>query len=331
MTNRERFRSVLNFEKPDDRLPVMEWASWWTDTINSWQSQGMPPLSFHEIAPWLGLDQHYQFWLPHRAADCPAPKSFGGPIIEGEDEYEEILPYLYPDNEIDAVVQQIRNLKPGHDAGQYPIWFSLDGGFWFPRTLLGIENHLYSFYDEPELYHRILDDLADFQIRSLEKIYSVLTPEFMTFGEDMSYNNGPMISEDSFDEFLLPYYGKVVPYIKEHGTKVIIDSDGDISKMIPWLKRAGIEGVLPLERKAGVDVAKLRELHPDFLFIGAFDKMTMRVGEAEMRGEFERLFPVMKTGGFIPSVDHQTPPDCPLERYGKYVEMLKEYAEKAVR
>ena len=331
MTNRERVQAVLNFEKPDDRLPAIEWASWWGDTIQAWTGQGFPAgLTFHEIAPYLGLDQHYQFWFIHRSQDCPQPSSFGGPIAEEEEGYEELLPYLYPDSEVDRQIDAIRSLKDRHAAGEFPIWFSLDGGFWFPRTILGIENHLYSFYDQPELYHRILDDLADFQLRTLEKLYSVLTPDFMTFGEDMSYNNGPMISEDSFDEFLLPYYRKIVPYIREHGTKVIVDSDGDITRMVPWLKRAGIEGVLPLEHKAGVNVAALREAHPDFLLIGAFDKMTMRESEAAMRGEFERLLPVMKTGGFIPSVDHQTPPDCPLERYHKYVEMLKEYGRKAV-
>ena len=332
MTNRERFTAVLNFEKPDDRLPAIEWASWWGETITEWQKQGMPSdLTFHQIAPYLGLDQHYQFWLPHKDAACPQPEYNGGPIAEDEEGYEKILPYLYPEHGPDGQIEAMKALKEGHDRGDYPIWFSLDGGFWFPRSVLGIENHLYSFYDQPELYHRILGDLADFQLKQLERIYDILTPDFMTFGEDMSYNNGPMISEDSFDEFLLPYYNKVVPYIKEHGTKVIIDSDGDVTRMIPWLKRAGIEGVLPLERKAGVDVAALREAHPDFLFIGAFDKMTMRESTQAMRDEFERLLPVMRTGGFIPSVDHQTPPDCPLQRYGEYVEMLYEYAEKAVK
>ena len=333
MTNRERFQAVLNFETPDDRLPAMEWASWWWDkTVVQWQSEGLPKeLGFHDLAPYLGLDQHMQFWFPHRAYNCPQPKFNGGPICEDEDGYEALLPYLYPEKEAEASLDSMRSLKEAHDRGDFPIWFSLDGGFWFPRTLLGIENHLYSFYDEPELYHRILDDLAEYQLGILEKMYSILTPEFMTFGEDMSYNNGPMISEDSFDEYLLPYYQKVIPFIKEHGTKVIVDSDGDITKMIPWLKRAGIEGVLPLERQAGVDVAALREAHPDFLFIGAFDKMTMRRSTEAMREEFERLLPVMKTGGFIPSVDHQTPPDCPLARYHEYVAMLKEYAEKAVK
>jgi hypothetical protein len=272
-----------------------------------------------------------QFWLPHRAGNCPQPKFHGGPIMETEEDYENLLPYLYPEHGPDGQLEAMRRLKPQHDAGEFPVWFSLDGGFWFPRTLLGIENHLYSFYDCPELYHRILDDLADYQIRQIERIYEILTPDFMTFGEDMSYNNGPMISESCFNEFLAPYYRKVIPVIQAHGTKVIVDTDGDVSKMIPWMKNVGIEGVLPLERQAGVDVAALREAYPDFLFIGAFDKMTMRRSTEAMRGEFERLLPVMKTGGFVPSVDHQTPPDCPLERYHDYVALLEEYATRAVK
>jgi len=332
MTNRERVRAVLSFEKPDDRLPVIEWATWWSKTITAWKSQGLPEdIAFDEIAPTLGLDRHVQFWLPHRSKECPAPAFNGGPIMEDEQDYEELLPFLYPEREVDSSIERMRELKERHEAGDFPIWFSLDGGFWFPRTLFGIENHLYSFYDYPELYHRILDDLAEYQLRQMERIYEVITPDFMTFGEDMSYNNGPMISEDCFNEFLAPYYRRVTPYIREHGTKVIVDTDGDVSMMIPWMRKVGIEGVLPLERQAGVDVAKLREAYPDFLFIGAFDKMTMRRGVEEMRAEFERLLPVMRTGGFIPSVDHQTPPDVPLERYHVYVDMLKEYAAKAVK
>ena len=101
--------------------------------------------------------------------------------------------------------------------------------------------------------------------------------------------------------------------------------------MLPWLIRAGVVGVLPLERQAGVDLVKLREQYPDFLFIGGFDKMTMSVGEEAMRKEFERLAPVMKSGGYIPSCDHQTPPGVSFENYQIYVRLLKEYAEKTVK
>ena len=41
----------------------------------------------------------------------------------------------------------------------------------------------------------------------------------------MSYNNGPMISKALFDEFLAPFYKKVIPVIHEYGVPVFIDSD----------------------------------------------------------------------------------------------------------
>ncbi|MBQ4354288.1 MAG: hypothetical protein IJC71_05280 [Clostridia bacterium] len=332
MKNRERFQAVFNFEKPDDRLPVIEWASWWGETYQAWRNQGLPEdLGGKSLEQYLGLDSHAQFWLPHMAGNCPGPAYHGGPIMENEEDYENLLPYLYPADAADGHLRQMRSIKARQEAGELPVWISLDGAFWFPRKLFGIENHFYSFYDYPELYHRILDDLAEYQLKLLDRVYEILTPDFMTFGEDMSYNNGPMLSEECFNTFLAPYYRKIIPVLQAHGTKVIVDTDGDVSKMIPWMRKVGIEGVLPLERQAGVDVNALREAYPDFLFIGAFDKMTMRQSTEAMRGEFERLLPAMKSGGFIPSVDHQTPPDCPLERYHDYVDLLHEYAARAVR
>lgn len=44
--------------------------------------------------------------------------------------------------------------------GDYAFWYSLDGFFWFPRTLFGIENHFFAFYDYPELMTRINEDLC---------------------------------------------------------------------------------------------------------------------------------------------------------------------------
>jgi len=64
--------------------------------------------------------------------------------------------------------------------------------------------------------------------------------------------------------------------------------------------------------------------------IGGFDKMTMVEGEKAMREEFERLLPVMKRGGYIPSVDHQTPPSVPLQTYRTYLHLLREYTALAV-
>ena len=86
--------------------------------------------------------------------------------------------------------------------------------------------------------------------------------------------------------------------------------------------------MLPLERQAGVDAAAMRRQFPRFLMIGHYDKMVMPHGEAAMRAEFERLLPAMRSGGFIPSVDHQTPPGVSLDQYRIYLRLLEEYAAK---
>ena len=89
----------------------------------------------------------------------------------------------------------------------------------------------------------------------------------------------------------------------------------------------GVEGFLPLERMAGVDVAQLRRDYPELRMVGAFDKTIMHLGEARMRQEFERLLPVVRSGGYIPSVDHQTPPEVSLEDYWLYRRLMDEYTE----
>ena len=178
---------------------------------------------------------------------------------------------------------------------------------------MGIEPHFYAFYDEPELLHRINADLARFNIRIVDAVCSVLKPDFVGLAEDVSYNHGPMLSKSLSDDFLLPYYRMLIPEIKKHGVKVLIDSDGDITTMVPWLNHAGIDGVYPLERQAGVDLNRIRAEHPTFLMLGGYDKMVMPFGEPAMRAEFERLLPVMRSGGIILSVDHQTPPGVSLD------------------
>jgi uroporphyrinogen-III decarboxylase len=105
----------------------------------------------------------------------------------------------------------------------------------------------------------------------------------------------------------------------------LVDTDGDVTMLVPWLMREGIRGVLSLERQAGVDGMDLRQAYPQVCLIGHFDKMVMNKGEEAMRKEFERLLPLMRSGGFIPSVDHQTPPHVTLDEYRLFRRLLDEY------
>ncbi|MBR0464090.1 MAG: hypothetical protein IJJ23_06855 [Clostridia bacterium] len=334
MTNRERFLACMNFE-PVDRLPMMEWATWWDKTVDRWKGEGLsypqiPGLGDNEaLQVHMGLDLHMQQWITFTTSKTPKPAYHGAPVVNSIAEYEAIKPTLYPEHPLNE--KRMESIARLQAEGKAVAWITLEGPFWGPRSIMGIEPHLYAYYDDPDLMHAINSDLCAYNMRVYEQVCEYFVPDFMTLAEDMSYNNGPMLSEALFDEFLLPYYQKMIPPMKERGTRVFIDSDGDISMALDWFVRAGIKGILPLERQAGVDLEALRRRHPKTLFIGHFDKMTMPLGEAAMRAEFERLMPVMVQGGFAPSVDHQTPPGVSLELYEVYLRLFREYTEEAGR
>jgi len=330
MNTRERFQAVMNFQ-PFDRLPMVEWAGWWNQTIERWHEEGLPAdvTDRYDICRHFGLDVYLQDWTPALRPGCPQPASHGAGILGAVDSYEDLRQHLFPW----PVVDRERWAEWGRlqSRGEVALWFTVDGFFWFPRRLFGIEPHLYAFYDQPELMHRMNSDLAEWIVRVVDEICSVCAPDFMTFAEDMSYNHGPMLSEELFDEFVRPYYDRVIPRVREHGVIPIVDSDGDVTVPAHWFEEAGLEGVLPLERQAGVDIARLRRDHPRLRFIGHFDKMTMNRGEEALRAEFERLLPTAAKGGLIVSCDHQTPPGVSYEDYQLYVRLFREYAAEAGR
>lgn len=325
MNSRERFEKLMAFE-PVDRLPVVEWASWWGDTLERWRGEGLPAdlMTGEAVRAYFGQDDYRQFWVALRTPE----HEYGMGVIKDMDDYRKVKADIF--GELTFTEDDLEPLAQAQAEGAV-IWITLEGFFWYPRVLFGIEPHMYAFYDQAELMHTINADLAEYHQRTIERIRKVFAPEFMTFAEDMSYNHGPMLSKGTFEEFLKPYYEQVIPDLKEMGTYVFIDTDGLIDELVPWCLEAGAEGFLPLERQAGVDIPKLRGRYPKLRFVGGFDKMTMNQGEAAMRAEFERLMPVMRQGGYVSSVDHQTPPGVSLADYRIFMKLLNEYARAAVQ
>lgn len=332
MTNRERFHATLEANPAIDRSPVIEWATWWRDTVHLWEDEGLPKdLDNLELSEEFGLDPNIQFWMHHYAENRPNPKEHGAPLIVDRKSYLELKPYLFPKNAIERIKPRIQQVMPLYQNGSGIFWYTLDGFFWFHRVLFGIENHLYAFYDFPTLYHEISEDLLTFHLRILEEFGQYIHADFMTLAEDMSYNLGTMISEDMFDEFMKPYYEQLIPAIKKQGTKVIVDSDGDISDAVSWFAGAGVDGILPLERQAGVDIAKLQQEFPEFCWIGGFDKMCLLEGKEAIDVEIQRILPLLRKGRYLPGVDHQTPPGVALDDYRYYVQQMKRIAPQACK
>ena len=286
MNNRERFRKVLAFERVD-RLPRFEWASWWNQTLDRWQSEGLPRFPEGQagvlaLMEHFRLDPVWQVWFPIQRPTYPLMPHGEGPVRDLAS-YEAIREHLYPEIDWERLIPP--EIRARHASGEVALWYTLNGFFWYPRQILGIERHLFAFYDQPELIKRINADLVEYNRRILRELADYCEPEFMTFAEDLSYNQGPMLSKALFDEFIAPGYRELVPLIRGRSTVPLVDSDGNVEACVLWFAACGIEGMLPFERQSGVDIARIRQSQPRFRMIGAFDKMTMARSVEAMRAE----------------------------------------------
>ena len=256
------------------------------------------------------------------------------PVIRDEEDWKILKEKIHYELEQYCTEEKIEEIYgkyvQGHKRGDFSIRFRASGFFWTSRELMGVEEQLLAFYEMPELLHEINDFILEMYLKYFERIFSLIQPEVILFEEDLSGANGPMISPEMFDEFVGSYYKKLAPFLKEKGVKnVFVDTDGDFRRLIPNFLQAGIDGFLPMDVNAGMDIVEVRREFPKVKFIGAFNKLAIAKGKEAVDREFQRLLPVIRQGGYIPGADHQVAPSASLEDYQYYLKKLKVVMKQA--
>ena len=118
--------------------------------------------------------------------------------------------------------------------------------------------------------------------------------------------------------------------VRELGVRhVFVDTDGDFRRLIPNFLSVGVDGFLPVDVNAGVDIVSVREDYPQVKFIGGFNKLRIAEGPEAIDEEFARLLPVVRQGGYLPGADHQVAPSTSLDNYRYYISKLGQVMEQA--
>lgn len=209
----------------------------------------------------------------------------------------------------------------------YPLAIGGQHGFYgTPRSLLGEEKVLTTFYDDPELILDMNDHLANLWIAIYGEIFQQIKPDLALIWEDMCYKTGPLISPAMFRRYMLPYYQRLTSFLRDSGVEVIlVDTDGDLSKLTSLFIEGGVTGIYPWEVNAGMDVVEVRKAYPRLQMLGGIDKTQLALGTEQIDRELARRVPsLLPQGGYIPYVDHLVPPDVSWENFVYYRQRLAE-------
>lgn len=199
------------------------------------------------------------------------------------------------------------------------------GFFGSVRFLVGEKDLFLLYYDDPKLIHDILSHLCSLWIEMAEELTAKVTYDIACFWEDMSGKHGSLISPAMFREFMTPNYRRIVDYLRTKKIKYfLVDTDGEVSELIPLFLEAGINVMYPFEQQAGNDLLEIRRKHPQLRMLGGFDKNTLYKGRKEIDNELEKMPLMIRQGGYIPYADHLIPANSTWDNFEYYRERLKD-------
>ena len=295
-TDRERLLRVLDYQDVD-RGPYGVHTGPWPETLDRWRSEGLP--GDRDFAEWSEehfperdrWDWRSQWFFPFPPFEHHTVSEDDRTILyvnhegilmrERKDQPFSSMPQFvkFPVTSVDEFRTFARerlqpnfaerlgaeNLAPLRDKRQRtsPLIVIADrwGGFFGPlRNLTGVEALCTLFYDDIAFVEEMMDTIAEFLIQMIEALLDVTDIDVFGFWEDMAYKSGPLISPEFVGRYMVPRYRRVVDVLHSRGVKwIALDSDGQISDLIPHWLDAGINILYPFEPQAGMDVLAVRK------------------------------------------------------------------------
>ncbi|MBO3803765.1 MAG: hypothetical protein JTT11_07870, partial [Candidatus Brockarchaeota archaeon] len=172
---------------------------------------------------------------------------------------------------------------------------------------LGSKVWLHAVVARPEIVARYLDAQAEAAARSM-KALSGVGARLIFGGGDMASNEGPFYSPKSFRDLFFPRLKRIAEACHEYGMYYLFASDGNLWPVADDLfGRSGIDGYYEIDRRAGMDLGKLRARYPKLTCIGNISSHTLHRGSVEdvIAETTSCIEEAKRSGGIIVGVSNQ--------------------------
>ncbi len=346
MTSHERFSRMYRHQDAD-RVPVLD--SPWHETIERWVREGMTTPDYIEYfdldkTAYISTDNSPR--LPVRVVeetDDYVIKTTPWGATRRNFKHATTTPenLSYEVNTPDAWAKIRDRMQPSDDRipwdrlrRDYKKWreegYWITGGLWFGfdithSGMVGTETLLMAMYEEPEWVTDMFERELDLSLKLLERVWDAgYTFDELHWYDDMGYKNTQFFSLQMYRELLKPYHQRAIDWGHAHGCVVRLHSCGNIMPLVPELVSMGLDGLNPLEVKAGMKPEQLKKEFGDrLLFHGGFNVVEWDKPEIILP-EIERLVPILKeNGGYIFASDHSIPPHVSFRDFSDIIAAVK--------
>jgi uroporphyrinogen decarboxylase len=264
LTSAERVFRALRREEPD-RLPHFEWI-----IDRRVRDAICPGSTMEEFTVRMGLDAILT--APDYRREQIGPSRFrnewgaileysgeeygmpmGGPIQAPAD----LDRYQPPDPHAPGRFASLEKIVSRY-KGKLAIGVHLNDVLSIPRNLMGFENLMAAFGEEPDLV-RGLVELSVKTNLELAKEAAQRGADFVFTGDDYASTEGPFISPRMFRELLAPQLKRVMTGFKELGLFVIKHTDGNILPILDLIVDSGIDALDPIDPISGLDIGDMKK------------------------------------------------------------------------
>jgi uroporphyrinogen decarboxylase len=348
MTTHERMRRMYAHQEAD-RIPVTD--SPWNATIERWQREGMPVDAdynrFFDLdnIVGFGLDNspRYPVKVVEETAEyvtsttpwgvtlrnwkhiASTPEFIDFTIVD-PDSWRKARARMTPDPDRIPWDFLKANYKKWREGGAW-----IEAGLWFGFDVthswaVGTERLLMALVEQPDWCVEMFNHFLDVDLALLDMVWEAgYTFDSVNWPDDMGYKLNQFFSVKTYRKLLKPVHKRAADWAHAHGTKVRLHSCGDVRPFIPDLIEIGIDGLNPLEVKAGMDPVWIKRTYGDKLLLHGGVNAVYWDDLEKIEAEMRQVIPVVKqNGGYLFSSDHSVPSSVSLENFRTIVNLAKE-------